>query len=122
MGSKHWKCGRRVARAYFKGIDQPLLRDGVKTFGTSAVIAKPYVMTAADGLHVEEAQNAEPHSQFRSGCSVPLNEYFALARVGGRKVTGVGVIARMIGVRPRGRRCVTSSPGYGRYGGGDDGR
>lgn len=36
--------------AYFKGIDQTLLRDGVKAFGTSAVIPKPYVMTI-DGLH-----------------------------------------------------------------------
>jgi hypothetical protein len=29
----------------FKCIDQPLLRDRVETFGASAVVAKPYVMT-----------------------------------------------------------------------------
>ena len=29
---------------YFKGIDQPLLRDGVETFRASTVITKPYVV------------------------------------------------------------------------------
>ena len=35
---------RQVERIHFKGIDQPLLRDGMETFRASTVIPEPYVM------------------------------------------------------------------------------
>ena len=48
---------RQVERIHFKGIDQPLLRDGVETFRASTVITEPYVMADKKKKQVQHASS-----------------------------------------------------------------